>query len=304
MNTVHIENIDLNLLRVFDAVYRAGNVSRAAEALGLTQPAASHALTRLRLLLRDPLFVRAPGGVQPTPRADRLAAAVGSALGTLAQALDERDHFVAAESRQIFRLHMSDIGEARFLPAVMAALRQQAPGVQLQTLPLPQDEIAAALDSGKLSFAFGFLPGVRDTRRQALLHDRYIVLLRAGHPVLRLRRTSLSLDDMRALDYAAVRSHSETLRILQLLKLEDRLRLTAAHFLALPAIVRSTELAGLMPRNIARGFAQDGGYALAEPKIPLRDFQVSLHWSRRFESDPANRWMRQLLVKLFRDPPV
>ena len=136
MNTVHIENIDLNLLRVFDAVYRAGNVSRAAEALGLTQPAASHALTRLRLLLRDPLFVRAPGGVQPTPRADRLAAAVGSALGTLAQALDERDHFVAAESRQIFRLHMSDIGEARFLPAVMAALRQQAPGVQLQTLPL------------------------------------------------------------------------------------------------------------------------------------------------------------------------
>ena len=304
MNTVHIENIDLNLLRVFDAVYRAGNVSRAAEALGLTQPAASHALTRLRLLLRDPLFVRAPGGVQPTPRADRLAAAVGSALGTLAQALDERDHFVAAESRQIFRLHMSDIGEARFLPAVMAALRQQAPGVQLQTLPLPQDEIAAALDSGKLSYAFGFLPGVRDTRRQALLHDRYIVLLRAGHPVLRLRRTSLSLDDMRALDYAAVRSHSETLRILQLLKLEDRLRLTAAHFLALPAIVRSTELAVLMPRNIARGFAQDGGYALAEPKIPLRDFQVSLHWSRRFESDPANRWMRQLLVKLFRDPPV
>ena len=130
------------------------------------------------------------------------------------------------------------------------------------------------------------------------------MLLRAGHPVLRLRRTSLSLDDMRALDYAAVRSHSETLRILQLLKLEDRLRLTAAHFLALPAIVRSTELAVLMPRNIARGFAQDGGYALAEPKIPLRDFQVSLHWSRRFESDPANRWMRQLLVKLFRDPPV
>jgi DNA-binding transcriptional LysR family regulator len=247
------------------------------------------------------LFVRAPGGVQPTPRADRLAAAVGSALGTLAQALDERDHFVAAESRQVFRLHMSDIGEARFLPAIMAALREQAPGVQLQTLPLPQEEIAAALDSGKLSFAFGFLPGVRDTRRQPLLHDRYIVLLRAGHPVLRQRRTTLSLEDMHALDYAAVRSHSETLRILQLLKLEDRLRLTAAHFLALPAIVRSTELAVLMPRNIASGFAQDGGYALAEPKIPLRDFQVSLHWSRRFESDPANRWMRQLLVSLFRE---
>jgi DNA-binding transcriptional LysR family regulator len=198
-------------------------------------------------------------------------------------------------------MHMSDIGEARFLPAIMAALRAQAPLVQLQTLPLPHAEIAPALDSGKLSFAFGFLPSVRETRRQRLLQDRYIVLLRQGHPALHRRRGGLALEDLRGLEYAAVRSHSETLRILQLLKLEDRLRLTAAHFLALPAIVRDTDLGVLMPRNIAQGFAAGGGYAMAEPALPLRDFQVALHWSRRFEADPAQRWMRLLLLGLFRE---
>lgn len=301
MNAAHIDDIDLNLLRVFDAVYRARNVSRAAELLDLTQPAASHALTRLRLLIKDPLFVRAAGGVQPTPKADRLALAVQSALGTLARALNESGQFQASESHTRFRIHMSDIGEARFLPAIMAALKQRAPGITIETLPLPQAEIAAALDSGKISFAFGFLPAVKDTQRQHLLRDRYIVLLRDGHPLVRRRRAGLTQKDMQGLDYAAVRSHSETLRILQLLKLEDRLRLSAAHFLALPAIVRATDLGVLMPQNIAEGFAAAGGYAIAEPKMPLRDFSVSLHWSRRFEADPANRWMRELLIELFRE---
>jgi DNA-binding transcriptional LysR family regulator len=83
------------------------------------------------------------------------------------------------------------------------------------------------------------------------------------------------------------------------LRLQERLRLTAAHFLALPAIVKRTDLAVVMPRNIARGFAQDGGYAIVEPAFPLRDFQVSLHWSKRFEGDPANRWLRQVICELF-----
>ena len=99
MNAMHIDSIDLNLLRLFDAVYRARSVSRAAEALGLTQPAASHGLGRLRLLLKDALFIRAPGGVAPTPRADRLAVAVQAALGTLEEALNEPDRFQPTDSR-------------------------------------------------------------------------------------------------------------------------------------------------------------------------------------------------------------
>ncbi len=300
MNGMHMETMDLNLLRLFDAVYRARNVSRAAEMLGLTQPAASHGLGRLRLLLKDALFTRAPGGVAPTPRAERLAAAVQAALSTLDEALAEPDRFEPRASRKAFRIHMSDIGEGRFLPALMARLGELAPGVRLETLPLAPGEIAPALDSGRIDFAFGFLPQVRDTQRRHLLKDRYIVLLRKGHPFARGRRTSQALiEALQSLEYVAVRTHAETLRILQLLNLEERVRLTTEHFMVLPAIVRATDLAVVMPRNIARGFAEEGGYAIVEPAFPLRDFTVSLHWSKRFEADPANRWLRQVITELF-----
>lgn len=302
---MHIKDLDLNLLRLFDAVYRARKVGRAAELLDLTQPAVSQGLTRLRLLLQDPLFTRTGSGVQPTPRAERLAPAVRSALATLEQAISETQQFEPLQSGKTFRLHMSDIGEGRFLPELMVALRQQAPGVRIETLPLPAAGIADALDSGQIDFAFGFLPTVKDTQRVQLLQDRYIVMLRAGHPFAaasRRRKGQALLDALRELEFVAGRTHTDTLRILQLLRLEDRVRLTAEHFMVLPAIVGATDLAVVMPRNIARGFAAGGGYTLIEPPFPLRDFTVSLHWSRRFEADPANRWLRETLVGLFSSP--
>lgn len=297
---MHINDLDLNLLRLFDAVYRTRNVSRAAELLELSQPAASQGLTRLRLALKDALFVRTAGGVRPTPQADRLAPAVQSALGTLEQALAEAERFDPRRSTMTLRLHLSDIGEARFLPALLGALHRQAPGIRVSSQPLPHGEIALALDSGTLDLAIGFLPSVRETQTAPLLADRYVVLVRAGHPAFaRRRRRSVPLDLLRRLDYVAVRSHSETLRILQLLQLEDRIRLTASHFLALPAVVRHTDLGVVMPLEIAEGFAAGGGYRVVEPELPLRDFTVSLHWSRRYEHDPAQRWMRALIARLF-----
>ncbi|MBT9442656.1 MAG: LysR family transcriptional regulator [Acidovorax sp.] len=299
---MHIKDIDLNLLRLFDAVYRTRNVSRAADLLDLTQPAASQALTRLRLLIKDPLFVRAGGGVQPTPKADRLANAVRSALGLLEEALNESALFDPLQSRKVFRIHMSDIGEGRFLPDLMVALQRQAPGVRLETLPVPRHEIPQRLDSGAIDFAFGFLPTVKDTQRVQLLQDRYVVLLRAGHPFAATRRSGpVLLSALRQLEFVAVRTHSDTLRILEMQQLQDRIRLTTEHFMVLPAIVRATDLAVVMPRNIACTFAADGGYTLIEPALPLRDFTVSLHWSRRFESDPGNQWMRGLIEQLFKE---
>lgn len=301
---MHIKDIDLNLLRLFDAVYRCGSVSRAAEQLDLTQPAASQGLTRLRVLLHDPLFVRAGRGVAPTPKAQRLADAVRHALVTLEGALSELAEFDPLSSRRTFRIHMSDIGEARFLPEMMSALRTHAPGVHIETCPLPPEDIAHALDRGRIDFAFGFLPTVKDTHRAHLLNDSYIVLLREKHPFAldfdrRKRQPAAVLASLNQLEFMAVRSHSDTLRILTLLKLAHRLRLTTEHFMVLPAIVRATDLAVVMPRNIARGFAEQGGYAIIEPPFPLRDFSVALHASRRFETDPGNRWLRQMLIGLF-----
>jgi len=297
---MHIKDVDLNLLRLFDAVYRTRNVSRAAELLDLTQPAASQGLSRLRTLVQDPLFVRSAGGVQPTPKAQRLADPVRQALATLEQALGETAGFDPARSVRTFQIHMSDIGESRFLPELMVALRERAPGVRVQTLPVPREQVMAALDAGRIDLAFGFLPMVKDSQRMRLLEDRYIVLLREGHPFTRKKRSGAALlQALRDLEFVAVRSHAETLRIVQEVALEERLRLVTEHFMVLPSIVKATDLAAIMPRNIARGF--EGGYAIVEPAFPQRDFTVSLHWSRRFEGDPGSRWLRALVEELFRE---
>jgi len=140
------------------------------------------------------------------------------------------------------------------------------------------------LHRAQIDFAFGFLPTVDETRRQELLKDTYIVLVREGHPLLKPKRRRNAEDWLallRRLELVAVRTHSDTLRILELLQLQDQLRLTTHHFLVLPAIVKATDLAVVMPRNIAQGFAEQGGYAIIEPPLPLREFTVSLHWSRR-----------------------
>lgn len=295
---MHINQIDLNLLRLFDAVYRTCNVSRAAELLEMTQPAASQGLARLRGLIQDPLFMRAAGGVQPTPKAQRLAEPVRHALATLEQALGEAAGFDPRHSGRTFQLHMSDIGEGRFLPELMAALREQAPGVRIETRPLPRGQITEALDSGRIDLAFGFLPMVKDTQRVQLLKDRYIVLLRKDHPFARRRAGGRKLPlALRELEFVAVRAHADTLRIVQQLQLQDRLRLVTEHFMVLPSIVRATDLAAIVPRNIARGFG--ASYTIVEPEFPQRDFTVSLHWSRRFEADPGNRWLRGFVRELF-----
>lgn len=296
-----IRHIDLNLLRLMDAVLRTGSVSRAAELLDITQPAASQGLTRLRGLLADPLFVRAPGGVQPTPKAQRLAGPVREALQAIERALgEESEAFEPARSTRSFRIHMSDIGEGRFLPPLMAALRKEAPGVRLETLPVARDQIADALDAGRIDLAFGFLPMVEATQRMKLLDDRYAVLLRRSHPFTREKRTPKRvLADLKTLDFVAVRTHADTVRILEQLNLRDRLRLTTEHFMVLPSIVRATDLVAIMPSNIAQTFGPD--YAVVEPDFPLRQFTVSLHWSRRFEADPGNRWLRGVIERLHRE---
>ena len=295
-----ISGLDLNLLRVFDAVFRHGSVSRAALALDLSQPAASQAVTRLRNLLGDPLFERIHGGVRPTPRAERLAPTVRSALAMLEVALAEARSFDPLQASTRFRVHLSDVGEARLLPPLLHALQQQAPGVQLETLPMPMAGIAEALDRGTLDIAVGFLPEVLGTQQVVLRSDHYVVLLRQGHPVLDgLDSQPLGLRQLRSMDFVAVRSHSETLRIMRALELQDRIRLTAAHFMAVPFIVLQTDLAVIMPAEIATIFGRGGAYVVAEADLPESSFDVSLHWSWRFEREPANQWLRALVRQVF-----
>lgn len=290
MHGVHIRDLDLNLLHVFQAVHAARSVSRAAETLGLSQPAVSHALTRLRLQLHDPLFVRAPGGVAPTPRADQLARQVAAAMQLLDVAMHESERFDAARSRRRFTLHMSDIGADEFLPLLMADISAQAPGVRLEAVQLAPDAIGPALDEGRLDLAFGYLPGLAGTEQATLLTERYVVLLRRGHPLARRLRDRAALEQ---LDFIVVRSHTEPARALQLLGLESRIRLALPHFMVVPAILAATDLAVVMPLRPALRFAQRHALQVVEPDLGLPPFPVGLHWTWRQTHDAGHKWLRE-----------
>jgi DNA-binding transcriptional LysR family regulator len=288
---------DLNLLQTFHAVHAAGNVSRAAERLGVSQPTVSHGLRRLRLLYKDPLFVRAQGGMVPTAKADRLAKAVEHALHILDVAIDEAEHYDPARSERTFRLHMSDIGETVFLPPLVQALATRAPGVRLDVHQLDDKDILPALETGRIDLALGYIPILANAvEKQFLLHEKYVVVMRAGHP---LARTNPSRTALKRLNYVLVRSHPATTRALQDLGLQGNIRLAIPHFMVLPRILAETELAVIMPARLSQAFAQMGKYTVWTANVGLPAFDVSVHWYWRFESDPGNRWLRMLIAALF-----
>lgn len=292
---MNIRDFDLNLLHVFAAVHAARSVSRAAETLGLSQPAVSHALTRLRLSLHDPLFTRVPGGVAPTPKADQLVRQVQSALQQLDVALQESEAFDAARSQRRFVLHMSDIGADEFLPLLMAGIGRSAPGVHVETVQMPASAINTALQEGRLDLAFGYLPGLLGTESQPILQERYVVLLRQGHPLAGALRSREALDQ---LDFVLVDSHAEPARALHLLGLQSRIRLTLPHFMVVPAILAATDLAVILPLRPAKRFAALHALQVVEPNLGLPPFTVALHWTWRSAHDPGHRWLREQVLAM------
>lgn len=299
MHRMNIDDFDLNLLPVFDAVMATGSVSRAAERSGLSQPAVSHALTRLRLALKDPLFVRAPGGVRPTAKAEHFARYVGAALRSLDVALQESDRFDPALSERRFTLHMSDLATGELLPALMAALHRRAPGLRLEVVQLPAEAIAPALDDGRLDLAFGFLPQLAGGHSLALLDERYVVLLRSGHPLAGRITGRASLE---ALEFILVRSHSEPAKALGRLGLEGRIRLTIPHFAVAPALLQATDLALIIPARPAHTYARAGGLVVVEADLGLPPVQIGIHWVWRVHHDPGHRWLRERVVQVLAQP--
>lgn len=295
-----IQSLDLNLLRVFDAIYRLRSVSRAAIDLGLSQPATSQALTRLRLLLGNALFERTHGGVRPTPRADQLAVSISTALQLIETGIRETMEFDASTSRINFRLHMSDIGEARFLPKLTEYVQKNAPFVQLECKPWPMQEIEEALQRGTLDAAIGFLPQLRQSNSINLVEDRYVVVVRVNHPALENLNTVDLHQWLRSLEYLVINSHSVPLNILRELSLEKKIRVTAAHFLSVQNIICNTDLAVVMPLKIAQSMTTNQQYLLQElPENTQRKFSVDLHWSCRSQNEPARQWLLKTIKKLF-----
>jgi DNA-binding transcriptional LysR family regulator len=304
IDRMNVKDVDLNLLRVFAAIAAQQSVTRAGEVLGLTQPAMSNALGRLRLAFDDALFVRTPAGMRPTPRAVEISPAVCEALALLESTLGAPPRFEPASADRLFRFSTSDLGETMFLPPLIEALRREAPRLRIETRPVPLDRIAEALEGGEIDLAMGSLEGLkRGVHAAPLFREPYLCVLRAGHP--RAARPVVKRD-LADLEYVIVApeetAHRKVDLALKRLGLAQHVAVRMPHFMAIPGILERSDLVAVVPEMLAELFCRDGRLAMQPFPAPLAQLQIRVFWHQRFEQDAANRWMRELVIRLHRKP--
>lgn len=291
---------DLNLFSVFQAMLETRSVTLAADRFGITQPAMSNSLARLRQLLGDPLFVNSTSGMQPTPYALEIAGTVLSALSGLQQALDHRKNFDPGVSEQTFRFHIPDMGQVNILPMLLERLQQVAPKVRVQTETLPQEDILVGLESGRIHFAAGHLTRLRGSRlrTQHLFEERYVVLMRAGHT---LSRSALTQKSLLQASHAVVTSMGGGHQIIEEVLKKKRARIVTyfPNIMALAMTVARTDLVAIVPRRVATELAKGRTLHVAQLPIVMPAFDVAVFWHERSHTSPACIWMREQMIDLF-----
>jgi DNA-binding transcriptional LysR family regulator len=300
ITAVNVQGLDLNLLRVFDAVLRDRSVTAAARHLGLTQPAVSNALARLRKLFGDALFVRTTSGMDATPFARDLSEPVRQALALLESALAHGPGFDAATSTRAFRFYMSDLGQIEFLPPLVERAQRVAPGVRLEAVALEVEDIGDALAAGGLDLAVGFLPGLGPpVRRQPLFRDPYVCLMRADHPAIgrKLTRAKFLAASHALVSYKG--GHRVIEEALERAGLARRITLRVPHFTVVPMVLERSDLILTLPSKVARVYERSGNFKSLPPPVPIPPADVAAHWHERFERDPGNRWLREMVTELF-----
>ena len=304
MNGTNLRAVDLNLLRVFLAVWDARSLTAAGARLGLTQPAVSHALGRLRVLFDDPLFVRVSHAMVPTDAAARLHPSLDEAFALIGRTLQDHRSFDPATARRVFRIAMSDMAEYHVLPRLLAALAGASPHLRFRTMPVPTAALGAAMRAGEVDLALGYLTGLADGCVSELLFtDRYVCMVRAGHPLARGALTKAGLARLRyAYASTDATGHSSIEQLLRDHGVEREVVLHLAHFTIAPEVVRTTDLAVIFPLCIAEQLNRRREFRLMPLPFELPAIKVSLHSHVRFAHDSGIEWLHRTLVGMFRDP--
>lgn len=295
-------NFDLNLLKVVVAVDQTGSVSGAADLLDMSQPGVSSALSRLRTMLGDKLFVRTGAGMKATPRAQSLLADARELLRRIQSNISHANQFDPAKGSHTFRLAMSDIGEMSILPSLLMDLKESAPmcTVDVQSLQVPQ--IKEALESGAIDLAIGYLPDLERAgyyQQQLFVHGFSCLLRREHH----LKGEKLTRQEFESLGHVVVntpvRSQDLVERYISKRGMQRRVALRIPHFLSLPIIVGTTDLVATVPTAVGTVFARSGLVRLVKPPFASPRFAVRQHWHRRFHNDLRNQWLRSRVSGLF-----
>lgn len=290
---------DLNLLPVFMALMEERSVTRAAVRLGITQPALSNALNRLRDTLRDPLFIRERYGIKPTQFAEEIAPVILETLARLDEVIIGRQHFDPATSTRQFNIAPNSFVEIVLMPGIIAKLRQQAPGVKVSLTPYGNDLTETGVISGTTDMALGRIIDPPDNLIvQHLMDDGLACVVRADHPDI---ADSLSREQYEQLRHVNVlppgRMRVGLFQALERQGLRRDLAISVTHFLAVPEIIAVTDYCATLPRLICRQIAKDPRLKIVPSPVDLGSFPVEIAWHVRYRQDPAHQWLRQLLVE-------
>ncbi|WP_261644156.1 LysR family transcriptional regulator [Erwinia mallotivora] len=288
--------LDLNLVRVFTAIYETRSVSGAAQRLFITQPSASYALARLRRETNDELFKRSRNGMEPTPNAMQLYKVFKKSLTGIEKAVAETRTFAPETSRHKFRLALSDLGELLLLPHLVAHLRQMAPGVQLEVIPVEMQKLEEWLLTGRIDAAIcNRNESVLSARRELMMHQRYVCLLNIHHPRI---GQQLSLDEYMHEQHVVVSATSGYGLVEDRLKefgLEREVVVEVPHFAALGELIASSELLVTLPYNAAAIYVQRGNGRVLELPFQVADSEVFLYSHTEIGDITAKSWFFNIL---------
>jgi DNA-binding transcriptional LysR family regulator len=289
---------DLNLLYVFEAMWRDRSVTVAAENLGLTQAAVSSSLKRLREEYDDKLFSLVGRKMEPTSCASALAPQLLDALAIVRKSGGAQARFDPSTARRVFTVRTRDIGEVVCLPHLLKQLAESAPGVQMRTIFKPIEETLVGLAAGSIDLAMGFLPALEASiHRRPLFRQNYVCVMRTGHPLAKHRMTMPMFFEQEHLlvEYSGS-GHKALQRALVDAGARHKIKVRIPQYLSAPHFVMASDMLWTAPAILATTLAKHYPLAIVKLPIELPDFEVALYWHDRFHRDPANKWLRDFMA--------
>lgn len=298
-----LSKLDLNLLLVFASVMKTRSATRAGDELDITQSAVSNALRRLRTHFDDPLFVKTPQGMAPTPLAERLAGPLGEALEGIRAALAAAAPFNPAVSERAFRLYMSDLGQMVLMPRLVRFVEQHAPGIRLAVVDVSPKSAQGLMLEGAIDLAIGtFTAFQAGFHSQRLFKKSYVVIARKGHPTL---AGGLTLERFLAASHGVyhppANSHDDFEEVLSKLfhthGVKRRVAYEFAHGLGIVETVAASDMLMCVPQRLANGLGASGLVETAPLPFESPSFDVSQFWHERNHVDDGHRWLRSLVYR-------
>ncbi|HTV22264.1 MAG TPA: LysR family transcriptional regulator [Polyangiaceae bacterium] len=293
-----LASIDLNLLVILRALLGERHVTRAAARVGLSQSATSHALSRLRDLLGDPLLVRHGRELVLTPRAARLLPALERGLGELASTVADEPDFDPKSARRTFAIATSDYLQALLIGPLLRQLAAHAPGIDLSVVVLPN--LNELLDTGAIDLALSIPTQVSEAMsRERLFDDEFVCMVRRDHPQI---KRALGLERYLAQRHVVIAPGgtpgSTVDTVLAQHGRERRIALRVTNFLIAPVVVSQTDFINTMPVRLARQLAKTYPLRLLPPPLELPRFEYFMFWHPRLDHDPAQRWLREFVASV------